>query len=156
MSLINRVPYNALVDDAGTGTIGTPWNKQAIKDVLLDPIDAAIAPTYGSWTPADASGAALVYTSTFGEWAQLGRIVFVWMQIVYPGNSNGAAAVVGGLPWQVKSRSAGSQGYGVGRLWYPALNTTTIQVLELSSGAATTNAQLSGGNLIVSAVYLTN
>lgn len=40
---INRAPYNALVDDAGTGTTGTPWNKQAIKDVLLDPVDAAIA-----------------------------------------------------------------------------------------------------------------
>jgi hypothetical protein len=39
---INRGPFNALVDDDGTNTIGTPWNKQAIKDVVLDPVDAAL------------------------------------------------------------------------------------------------------------------
>jgi hypothetical protein len=39
---INRGPFNALVDDDGSNTIGTPWNKQAIKDVLLDPMDLAL------------------------------------------------------------------------------------------------------------------
>ena len=39
---INRVPFNALVDDDGSNTKGTPWNKQAIKDVILDPVDAAL------------------------------------------------------------------------------------------------------------------
>jgi hypothetical protein len=41
---INRGPWAALVDDDGSNTIGTPWNKQAIKDVILDPVDAALAP----------------------------------------------------------------------------------------------------------------
>ena len=40
---IDRTPYNALVDDDGTGTTGTPWNKAAIAGVILDPTDAAIA-----------------------------------------------------------------------------------------------------------------
>jgi hypothetical protein len=39
---INRVPFNALVDDDGSNTVGSIWNKLAIKDVLLDPIDAAL------------------------------------------------------------------------------------------------------------------
>jgi len=39
---LNRVPFNALVDDNGTGAVGTPWNKQAIKDVILDPVDALV------------------------------------------------------------------------------------------------------------------
>jgi hypothetical protein len=48
---INRAPFNALVDDDGSNTIGTPWNKQAIKDVLLDPIDAlASTPAYPQMT----------------------------------------------------------------------------------------------------------
>ena len=42
---INRAPYNALVDDNGTGTTGSVWNKAAIKSVLLDPIDATPATT---------------------------------------------------------------------------------------------------------------
>jgi len=44
---INRGPFNALVDDDGSGTTGTPWNKQAIQDVILNPVDAAIG---GVWT----------------------------------------------------------------------------------------------------------
>jgi hypothetical protein len=40
---INRGPFNALVDDDGTGTTGTPWNKAQIAGVILDPVDAAIA-----------------------------------------------------------------------------------------------------------------
>jgi hypothetical protein len=40
---VNRAPFNALVDDDGTNTIGTPWNKAAIKGVVLDPVDASAA-----------------------------------------------------------------------------------------------------------------
>jgi hypothetical protein len=39
---INRAPWNALVDDDGSNTVGSIWNKQAIKNVLLDPIDVAL------------------------------------------------------------------------------------------------------------------
>jgi hypothetical protein len=42
---INRAPFNALVDDDGTNTKGTFWNKARIQGVLLDPVDAAIAST---------------------------------------------------------------------------------------------------------------
>lgn len=40
---INRAPFNALIDDNGTGLTGTLWGKDDIKDVLLDPIDVALA-----------------------------------------------------------------------------------------------------------------
>jgi hypothetical protein len=43
---INRAPFNALVDDSGNGLTGSIWNKAAIQNVLLDPIDAI-----GAWTP---------------------------------------------------------------------------------------------------------
>jgi hypothetical protein len=43
MPTINRTPWNALVDDDGTGTVGTPWTKDKIKTVILDPADAAYA-----------------------------------------------------------------------------------------------------------------
>jgi len=39
---INRGPFNALTDDDGSNTVGSVWNKAAIKDVILDPVDAAI------------------------------------------------------------------------------------------------------------------
>ena len=40
---INRNPYNALVDDSGNNLDGSLWDKLAIRTVLLDPIDAALA-----------------------------------------------------------------------------------------------------------------
>jgi hypothetical protein len=40
---IDRTNYNKLVDDNGTNTTGTPWNKNQIKIVLMDPIDGALA-----------------------------------------------------------------------------------------------------------------
>jgi len=39
---IDRTNYNALVDDDGSGTTGTFWNKTQLKNVILDPVDAAI------------------------------------------------------------------------------------------------------------------
>jgi len=41
---INRAPFNALVDDDGSNLHGTIWGKTQIKDVVLDPADAAYAP----------------------------------------------------------------------------------------------------------------
>ena len=40
---LNRAPFNALIDDDGSNTIGTPWNKARIAGVVLDPTDAEIA-----------------------------------------------------------------------------------------------------------------
>jgi hypothetical protein len=48
---INRGPFNALVDDDGTNTVGSIWNKAAIKDVILDPVDAALAASGGVTLP---------------------------------------------------------------------------------------------------------
>jgi hypothetical protein len=40
---IDRTAYNALVDDDGSNTSGSFWNKNAIKTVILDPVDDALA-----------------------------------------------------------------------------------------------------------------
>jgi len=69
---INRAPFTALVDDDGSNSLGTPWNKAAIHGVLLDPIDAARAWTIAQvtltgsmldWDPGIV-GDTVVYVST--------------------------------------------------------------------------------------------
>jgi hypothetical protein len=40
---IDRGPWNALVDDDGSNLVGSVWNKAAVKTVLLDPMDGALA-----------------------------------------------------------------------------------------------------------------
>jgi len=44
---IDRGPWNALVDDDGSNLVGTVWNKDKIKTVILDPVDAALLTTGG-------------------------------------------------------------------------------------------------------------
>ncbi len=39
---INRAPFNALIDDDGSNTVGTIWNKAQIQGTILDPVEAAL------------------------------------------------------------------------------------------------------------------
>jgi hypothetical protein len=45
---INRAPFNALVDDDGSNTVGTIWGKQDIDDVILTPVEAALQAVAGA------------------------------------------------------------------------------------------------------------
>jgi hypothetical protein len=60
---IDRGPWNALVDDDGSNLTGTVWNKDKIKTVLLDPMDAALAP---SWITVPYNAAN--FTASSGTW----------------------------------------------------------------------------------------
>ena len=42
---LDRTAYDALVNDDSSNTVGTPWDKDRIKTVILDPVDAALALT---------------------------------------------------------------------------------------------------------------
>jgi len=152
---INRAPWNALVDDDGSNLVGTVWNKDKIKTVILDPADVAFAPGYASFTPIDASGAGLAFSYAVGNFAQLDRLIFIWLQIVYPATSNGTLAAIGGLPALVAPPGAGgTHCYGPMRVWNIAGDTTVIYALDPATGGRVTNANLSGANIIVSGVYL--
>jgi hypothetical protein len=58
----------------------------------------------GSWTPADASGAGLTFTSVNASYTRLGNLVFAYFILTYPSTANGSNASISGLP--VTSASA--------------------------------------------------
>jgi hypothetical protein len=69
MAAINRAPFNALVDDDLSGLTGSAWDKAAIKNVILDPVDAALAatvPAVPTWITPPYSAAD--YWSSSGSW----------------------------------------------------------------------------------------
>ena len=72
---INRGPWNALVDDDGSNLIGSIWNKDAIKTVLLDPMDAALAGVSSVDTIVTSTA-----TGTVNDWAPglVGHTTIVW------------------------------------------------------------------------------
>jgi len=65
---LDRSWYNTLVDDDGSGTTGTPWNKAAV-DALMDSVDASLVPLVANPVPGDlafATNATLARTTADG------------------------------------------------------------------------------------------
>jgi hypothetical protein len=152
---INRAPFNALVDYNGSNELtATLWGKDDIKDVLLDPIDALIQ--YGAWTPTNLSTGFAFSGGTTGAYAKYDKVVFLWCQLVFPVNSSNIACRVGGVPFINRTTVGGWQGYGTQRVWYLPINASEINPLDVNTSANITDAQLSGANIILSAVYKTD
>jgi hypothetical protein len=53
----------------------------------------------GTWTPTDASGAALSFTAVTAYYTKIGRFVICQFSLDYPSTATGNAAKIGGLPF---------------------------------------------------------
>lgn len=112
----------------------------------------------GTWTPTDASGAGLTFTSPVGRYTRIGNVVFLFGYVEYPVTVSGTAASIGGLPFTVNASVAATQG-GVTYSQVATVrsvgvqsSTTTATVYTLAGGAAT-NADLSGTVLYFNSTY---
>lgn len=110
----------------------------------------------GTWTPADASGAGLVFTSVSGNYVKIGQIVFISGGCIWPATANGGGAAVGGLPFT--SATVAHQVISL------ALSTGTAPVLQITSAVtfislrtiadvAITNATMSLTQIAFSGCY---
>lgn len=157
---IDRGPWNALIDDDGSNLVGSIWNKAAIKTVILDPADAAIlaasVPTYGTWTPIDASGAGLTFTTIGCTYSKLDKIVTIQGHVQYPSTANSARARVGGLPFPNGAAYGGF--YLVGSAQFLQLQMPPAEGAfypnDGNTGAVKTNAQLTGLSFLFTGAYL--
>ena len=59
----------------------------------------------GTWTPTDASGAGLTFTTSDSYYTKIGNAVYVSCSITFPSTSSSAAISFGGLPFTVKTGS---------------------------------------------------
>lgn len=114
----------------------------------------------GTWTPADASGASLSFSTAAGTWVRIGHIVIAQCAVVYPATGSGADAAISGLPF-----ASGPTSYAVALGYSTDNNGTTAALLPPSSstvlltlaagGASKTNAQFSGDTVAFTLVYET-
>lgn len=65
----------------------------------------------GEWTPTDVSGASLTLTTGVCRYTKIGRMVQCNFNITYPVTANGAATLIGGLPFINKGFAAVSFSY---------------------------------------------
>ena len=103
-----------------------------------------------SWTPTDASGAGLSLTVDACKYIKVGRLVTVAGMITFPATADVTNAKVGGLPFTVMTDSSNAMGGHVIDSDDGSLavlfegNATTFVLLNPTTGAARTNANLSG------------
>jgi hypothetical protein len=88
----------------------------------------------GTWTPTDASGASLTFTTVLGRYIKIGKQVTVHFRVTYPSTVSGATAILGGLPYLVESSANNFMG-GVVH-WNDASMDLTLMVLDTTSTSA--------------------
>lgn len=113
----------------------------------------------GTWTPTDASGASLVFSTTVGKYTKIGRMVYWTMEVTYPVTANGSAAEVGGLPFT--TAAVGNDGMFTGSFGYNGANRNDMIHVRQSNTSMrfyngttqVTNANYSGVLLRASGFY---
>lgn len=104
---------------------------------------------WGTWTPADASGASLVLTVSDAQSIKLGRLVLAGADITYPVTANANDAVIGGLPFTPM----------VSTVWGALkvlCDDASVDQITVASGAPTVTPRSSTGSNITNATLSTN
>lgn len=125
---IDRTAYNALIDDDGSDTVGTIWNKNQIKNVILDPVDAFVSKG-GTWTPytpswigGDGVGPILNDGTISGRYMQIGK----WVDV------------------SISMRTGPGTTYGTSSFWYWTLPFTPV-VMNLAQETTFRGGIMSAG-----------
>ena len=133
---IDRTNYNALVDDDGSGAVGTIWNKNQLKICVLDPIDTEITDVT-NWTPSwGGSGGQTgqVYSLQAGRYTLVNKTVYFWghMTLTTLGTITGAL-IVNGLPLTTNGTSQPAVMFA----YFTGLTTSVASLFGIISVAAT-------------------
>lgn len=112
-----------------------------------------------SWTPSDASGATLSFTSVSGSYLLFGGMVVAWGALTYPATADASNVKIGGLPIKVRN-TTDSQGGGTisyctettAARVLPFANNTYVDIRN-TGGTILTNATMSGDTIYFCVMY---
>lgn len=108
----------------------------------------------GTWTPTDASGASLSFTTSYAKYTKIGNLVTATCYVTYPTTASTAAAKIGGLPFVCPVYGAATTYSSVSTLQQAEILAGATIVTPLTNAAATIqNAIISGQFVILSLTY---
>ena len=124
----------------------------ASAQVTVNPSVTGAPPTYaeGTWTPTDASGAALSFTGVNATYTKTGNLTVARFTVTYPSTADASAASIGGLPFTSKTvtNAAGActlayNNNGTAIMLYVLPTSKAINVYNAATGATVSNSTLS-------------
>lgn len=157
------------VTTVGTNTANTSGAKLQTSDGLTFPAtqvpssDANTLDDYeeGTWTPTDASGAALSFVQAVGAYVKVGRLVLLTAYIEFPATADTSQVKIGGRPFSeggfgtTASASIGYTNSGFALNAIGAASSTVIWFYRDGS-ASLTNADMSGKIVQFSLTYISS
>lgn len=154
-----QVPNVAIANAQAISALSTGFLKGTAGTGVVTSVANVGLYTSGSWTPADASGAALTVTITKATYVKVGPLVFVQAELVYPVTTDTTIASLNGLPFTSVAgvNSVLAQGYGTTAITWlvrPA-SQTIIPWFGPSTETQATNISLSNQTFIFSGCYQT-
>lgn len=116
-----------------------------------------VAQTTGSWTPTDASGAALSLT-TSASYTIIGNIVFAYAQIIFPATADASGNVISGFPATSGNANYAIQGHVSSSTsatvrYFTMLSNNTAGIFYDATGTRLQNVQLSGTTNQIMVIY---
>ncbi len=112
----------------------------------------------GAWTPIDASGASLTFSTANGTYEKIGRTVIARGIVIYPSTVDASQAVIGGLPYTVANADNARQGFlsltteATATSVRPNNNATTFPIRG-AGAAGVTNATMSTDQVFFTILY---
>lgn len=146
------------------GSAGTPQEITVGAGLSLaaGALTATVAPTTGTWTPADGSGAGLSFSNVEAQYVKTGKNVVAAGYFTFPVTADATTALISGLPFTPATTTNNLFGGSVTFTDEATLtqvrivaNTTTAR-LAAAGGSALTNATLSGNTVAFTVSYVSS
>lgn len=117
------------------------------------------SPAVSTWTPTDASGASLTFGTVSANYTRYGNVVVASATLIYPSTADTSSAKIGGLPVTAGSGPGPifiilNNGGSIPTAGFVTASNTTFVIVNSTSAAAVTNANLSGIRLNFTVTYL--
>lgn len=164
LALLWLSPAQAQNTQCRTAPVGTSSANCASEAFVTQSAAAAAAAAIaaltqtGSWTPTDASGAGLTFTSVSAGYTKIGNMVFAYAALTYPATADGSNSLIDGLPLATANAQYARQcsltkasTAGVTYL-FPTINSTQVSPRG-PSNTNLTNASLSTFTLNFNCIY---
>jgi len=113
----------------------------------------------GTWTPIDASGAGLSFTSTEAFYTKIGNVVYVSCSVTFPSTASVDSAKFGGLPFTVKDSNQNVSAASIAQTNalqsdnFTYVNNTTQIAINTNGNADVTNVTYSTKFINISGFY---